>query len=75
MDKKQIIAWLQDLLYELEGGALYTNPATRAHRDALDAVIAGMDQPVTVEIWSEVEQRAHPHPLVDVDILHKDILP
>lgn len=74
MNKNQIIAWLQDLLYELDGGALYTNAATRAHLDALDAVIAGMKQPAVVEVWSASEQHAHPHPLVAVQIREGSLL-
>jgi hypothetical protein len=68
MTTTQIIAWLQDLLFELDGGALYTNAATRAHLDAIDAVIAGMKQPAVVEIWSAGEVHTRPHPLVTVQI-------
>lgn len=74
MKKREIIAWLQDLLYELDGGALYPNPATRAHLDAIDAVIAGMKQPAIVEIWPAGETHTHTHPLVKVRITEGSLL-
>jgi hypothetical protein len=67
MNKRETIAWLNDLLLENDRQFLPTLIQPK-HVDAITAAIAAINQPIKIEIWSDGEQRIHASKLLDVKI-------
>lgn len=65
MTKREVLAWLNDLLFENDRQFLPTVIQPK-HVDAITAAIAAISRPVRVEIWRDGGQHVSADKLIEV---------
>lgn len=64
MTRRELLAWLKDLLFELDGNIGIYLPQ---HARAIEQAITAIETPAKVEIWCKGETLTH-HPIIEFEI-------